>query len=84
MTADAARQIAHELCKHHVPTPQEIERISLLRQAGEDYITQLLQHGRPGPDLTAAVRKARETQMTVIAGIVVPAVQLPTGGAGSR
>lgn len=67
------------LTKHHVPTPEQVERIERLRFAGQEFIAALLELGQPGADLTHAVREARSAQQWAIASIVVPPVALPRG-----
>lgn len=67
------------LTKHHVPAPDQVERIERLRAAGAVYVAALLRDGEPGADLTHAVREARSAQQWAIASIVVPPVALPRG-----
>ena len=70
---------ALSLTKHHVPTPEQVERIEMIRRAGQEFIAALLELGQPGADLTHAIREARSAQQWAIASIVVPPVALPRG-----
>ena len=54
---------------HHAPTPEQIVKYLKLRDAAKTYALVLAECCPPSADLTAAIRKVRESVMTANASI---------------
>lgn len=61
----------HDVIKHHTPTQNGIDKITLIREASEDLIAAILANTRACADQQAAIRHVREAMMTANAAIVL-------------
>ncbi len=59
-----------ESFKYHQPTPEQIQRISNVRNAHVECLKLILQNVADGADRTAAIRKLHESMMTCNKSIV--------------
>jgi hypothetical protein len=77
------------LFTYHSPTSEQVERYAAIRDGAKAYARVLVASCPAGPDLTAAIRKLRETVMTANAGVATggghfsagPRVTTPLPGA---
>lgn len=69
--SDQQKQMLEDVFTYHAPTPDQLPRYNVIREAAKDFATSILANTSPSADQSASLRHIREAVWTANASIAL-------------